>query len=458
MPRSALACALAAAAAAALAVAEQRIGLALSAALLLVLTAGALSARDRRAAAPEDHDDPAPVALRLLPGALAVGLALQPVLRDAGWVVAVSVAAALVAGAAACAPARSWPRVLGVAVAPARLVAGNVVVARTVRALLPDAAGGRARHGAPVARGVAAAAALLATFGGLFAAADPAFANVADDLLTYEWDPARALWRVALALLFLGAAGALARVSARRAAPQEPRAPWVPAHTELAIVLAALTALFAVFVGVQLRVLFGGAAYVGRTTGLGYGEYARQGFGTLLFACALTLALVGVAARREGRVVRALLGALCGLTLVVLVSAHLRLGLVEGAYGFTRARFAGHVVVLWLGAVFVLVIAAGAHRRLAAAAPRVVLPATLAALLVLALANPDGRIATSAVERFARTGELDVNALSQLSADALPAIARLPSAPENLVADSLRARLRRPDGPAGLNLARARAR
>ena len=59
--------------------------------------------------------------------------------------------------------------------------------------------------------------------------------------------------------------------------------------------------LFALFVAVQLRVLFGGAAYVQRTTGLGYGEYARQGFVQLLAVAALTLTVIGVAARRRDR-------------------------------------------------------------------------------------------------------------------------------------------------------------
>lgn len=443
MPRSALCCALAAAAVAGLAVAEQRVGLALTLALLLLLAAGALAAPSRP---------------RPLPTVLAVGLALQPALRDAAWVVSVDVAATLVAGAAAVAPAMAWTDLARVLRAPLRLLAGNVVIARALAALLPDAAGARVRHGAAIARGSAVAVLLLAVFGGLFAAADPAFAEVADDLFAYDVDPTGALWRATLAVLFAGAAGALVRASTARAQPDVGRSRWVPARTELVIVLGALAVLFAAFVGVQLRVLFGGAGYVRETTGLGYGEYARQGFGTLLLVCALTLALVAVATRRSERAVRGLLGALCLLTLIVIAGAHHRLGLVEGAYGFTPTRFAGHAVVFWLAALFVLVLGAGAHRRIAVVAPRIVAPATLGALLVLSLANPDGRIAASAVERFERTGELDEYALAKLSADALPALERLPVArrshPERIILEGLE----RPDGLAGSNLARSRAR
>ena len=96
------------------------------------------------------------------------------------------------------------------------------------------------------------------------------------------------------------------------------------------------------FVAVQLRVLFGGAGYVRATTGLGYGEYARHGFVELLLVASLTLAVIAVAAARSrDRVVRALLGVLCVLTLVVMASAQHRLDLVEDAYGATRVRYAG---------------------------------------------------------------------------------------------------------------------
>ena len=455
MPRSALLLTLAAACLAALAVAGQRVGLALSLTLLLVLAAAARAAGGGGggsiggSAAPSESRSPRPLLL-----ALGAGLALQPALRDASWVVVVDVAAALVAGAAALVPGAAWRDVRAALTAPLRLAAGSAVVARAARAGLPELAGARTRHGAAVLRGVVAAGIAVAAFGGLFAAADPAFAEVAGNLVTYDGNPAGPLTRLGLAVSVLVATGALARAAVPR--PAGP-ASWVPARTELLVVLGALAALFALWVGVQVLVLFGGAAYVQRTTGLGYGEYARQGFGALLAVAGLTLALVAVAARRRERPVRALLGVLCALTLVVLVSAHHRLALVEQAYGLTRPRFAGHVVVVWLGAVVLLVLAAGAHRRVASLAPRVVLPASLAALLVVSLANPDGRIAGSAVARFERTGQLDEDRIALLSADALPALERLPARFERDRA-ALRQRLARPDGLAGLNLARARAR
>ena len=439
---SALACAVAAAVLAAIAVAGERPGLGLTLALLLAIAAGLRAARR-------------PVSPIL--AALAVALALQPVLRDAGWVVAAAVGAALVAAAAAVGGAVAWPAVRRALVAPLRLDAGTVLAARAAARLLGS---GRPRGQLwPVLRGTGLALVLTATFGVLFATADSAFADVLGQTFPDDLDAADLLWRLVLGVVFLAVGGALARAGAPRQPGIGTRAARrVPGRTELVIALGALVALFATFVAVQLRVLFGGAAYVQATTGLGYGDYARQGFGLLLVVAALTLAVIAIAARRRDRTVRALLGALCVLTLVVLLSAHHRLDLVEQAYGFTRVRYAGHAVVAWLAALFALVLAAGASPALARRLPQLATTLSLAGVLAFSLSNPDGRIAERAVDRAASGRPLDTAYLAGLSADALPALEALPARQRALVVADLRARLRRPDGFGGLNVARARAR
>jgi hypothetical protein len=439
MPRSALTCALLAGVLAATAVAEQRVGLALSCCLLLCLAAGRLASEHRSSR---------------WTLALCAALALQPMVRDAGWVVAVSCVAALVGAAAAVAAPVSWSALAWNAAAPWRLVAGSALVVRSVAALRQD---GAARNARPVARGAALATLLTAAFGWLFAVADPAFAKLTGDAFAIDADPFVITWRVLLGVAFVAAAGALAR--AGRPLVQGPSpAPRVPGRVELRIGLGALVALFAVFVAVQVRVLFGGARYVQATTGLGYGEYARQGFVALLAVTALTLAVVAVAARRKDAVVRALLGVLCLLAGVVLASSYHRLVLVEDAYGLTRVRYGGHAIAIWLGAVLALVLAAGVRRSVARAAPRIAVALSLVAALAFSLSDPDRRIADRAVDRLAQKGAVDEWYLRSLSADALPALERLPPVARGGVLSEVRGRLKEPDGIAGFNWARARAR
>jgi hypothetical protein len=430
-----------AAALAGFAVADQRVGLALTVALLAMVGAGVAGAQR-------------PVSRVLL--VLAVALAVQPVLRDAGWVVALDVLAFLAVAAAALASPVTWRALAWALAAPWRLVRGGVWVARTALQVLPWPSGGLTTA---ALRGIAAAAVLLAAFGALFVTADSAFAQLAGDVVSVQADPADLIWRLVLALAFLTGAGALVRASAGVAEGPARRAPWAPGATETRIALGALVALFALFVAVQLRVLFGGPDYVRATTGLGFGDYARQGFVVLLLVAALTLAVIGVAARRSGdRGVRGLLGALCVLTLIVLASALHRLDLVIDAYGLTAVRYTGGAVIVWLAALFALVLIAGASRPVLVRAPRIVVIGSAALALVFSLSNPEGRIAQRAVDRQAATGTIDASYVSGLSADAIPALRRLPQPLRRRVLAGPLRRLERPDGVAGFNVARWLAR
>jgi hypothetical protein len=141
----------------------------------------------------------------------------------------------------------------------------------------------------------------------------------------------------------------------------------------------------------------------------------------------------------------------------VLASALKRLGLYEHAYGFTRLRLLAQAQLLWLGALFVAILVAGAARR-TAWLPRAVVALSVAAALAFGLADPDRSIAERNIDRYERTGELDVFYLGRLSADAAPALARLPAPLAQCAAQRLRDRLARPDGLAGANVGRTRAR
>ena len=183
---------------------------------------------------------------------------------------------------------------------------------------------------------------------------------------------------------------------------------------------------------VQLTVLFGGSEHVLRTAGLTYAEYARGGFWQLLAVSALTLLVIAGAARRAPRatradrlLVRVLLGTLTALSLVVVASALYRMQVYTDAYGATRLRLAVATVELWLGLLFVLVGVAVVRLR-ADWLPRLVLGTAVLALLGLALVNPDRVIAERNVDRYRQTGRLDVGYLAGLSADAVPALDRLP--------------------------------
>jgi hypothetical protein len=125
-------------------------------------------------------------------------------------------------------------------------------------------------------------------------------------------------------------------------------------------------------------------------------------------------------------------------------SALLRLQLSTDAYGLTRLRVAGIVLV---GVVLVLVLLAGV--RPGRWLPHAVVT-SLSTVLLLAVADPDARIASSALDRGARA---DLAYLSGLSADAAPVLDRLPEPARSCVLPA--ARRDRPCTSANLSRARA---
>ncbi len=296
-------------------------------------------------------------------------------------------------GVCCCRSLPGRPAGLGVA------VAGLAVVGIALACTRPRDPWRLACWAAAAALAVIPALRLLAVFVPLFITADAAFAQLVDDAFDLDFDLTAD--RLAVFALVAGLAVSLVLTGASRARPGRPVR--LLGRTEWLIALAALDALFAAFVALQLTTLFGGDRHVLQTAGLTYAEYAHQGFGQLMAAAALTLAVIALA-RRDSPVLTLLLGLLCALTLVVLASALKRLEIYEEAFGFA---------------------------------------------LTFALANPDARIAEHNIKRFEHTGEMDRAYLRHLSADAAPALIRggegHKTEPE-------------PDGILSANLGRARAR
>ncbi|MEJ3749438.1 DUF4173 domain-containing protein [Actinomycetes bacterium KLBMP 9797] len=384
-------------------------------------------------------------------------------LRAADWLFTLCVLTAAVTGALAVARARSAPAlVLAVAAVPAAALRALPWIAQGLSALAR-----RRRDGAPARIGAAAAVAalLVLVFGALFATADAAFAELVGRLLPDAEPPDSARG----AFLFgAGAAGVLTAAYLLAGPPDLSGVRTPPGKSlrrvEWALPLVAVNAVFAVFVAVQLAVWFGGAAHVLRTAGLTYAEYARKGFWQLLVVTALTLGVLALAARwapREGRadriLVRALLGALAALCLVVVASALYRMHTYEEAYGFTRLRVLVSICELWLGLVLAMVLVAVVRLR-ARWLPAAVTGSAVAALIGLAALNPDHFIAERNVARYADSGRIDAGYLSRLSADAAPALDRLPDPLRGCVLGEIAADLaNEPDGWREWNLGRERA-
>lgn len=283
--------------------------------------------------------------------------------------------------------------------------------------------GGRVRR---VALGVLLAAPFLVLFGALFSSADTVFANVLQNLFAFDLE---SVVSHGLQIAFWGAVtagylrwGMLARPAAWAFVDATPKLGIVPVATALGL----LNLLFLVFVIVQLRYFFGGAALVEETTGLTYSEYARRGFFELVTASALVLPVLHGAdhlVRGETpehlRTFRRLAGILLVLLTVVMASALERMRLYVGAYGLSEDRLYATAFMVYLLGVF----AWFAWTVLRGLPQRFAFGALIQGFVVLGglhVLNPDAFIIRTNLNRPAAERPFDAKYAVSLGADAVP--------------------------------------
>lgn len=191
-------------------------------------------------------------------------------------------------------------------------------------------------------------------------------------------------------------------------------------------VLCAVNLVYALFAVVQFSYLFGawdGVLPDGRT----YAEHARSGFFELVAVGVINFVLLAICltfshpkGQAQSRLQRWLLTALMAGTLVMLVSAFIRLGLYEKAYGYTLLRFMVHAFLIYMG----ILLAASLFRiwREGVSLVRLFIIISLAAWLVINHVGVDRQVAALNIARHEAGGELDAAYFRRLSHDAVPVL------------------------------------
>jgi hypothetical protein len=323
----------------------------------------------------------------------------------------------------------------------------------------------RTAQAAAVARGLAVGVPFVLLFGALFVAADAVFRHLLDSALPTSvprlWPQlliaAGVAWASSGLLRDLGAHREGARLLPGDALVAR-KPSFSLGATEIAVAIGALDLLFAVFVAVQARYLFGGRSVVVGHEHLTYAAYARHGFFELLAVSALVVPVVVLASTLvRNRIVSILSGVLVLLELVVAASALQRMHVYVDQYGLTELRVYAVGSILWLAAVLLWALATvvrGNARRFAVG----VVLAGFAATLVLNAVNPDAVIARTNLDR----PKVDPAYLAHLSDDAVPTlVARVPSIRDPTLRTNLAGALldRRFDGDLlGWNASRSAAR
>ena len=337
--------------------------------------------------------------------------------------------------------------------------------------------------GGRLLRGLAIAVPLLVVFAALFAAADGIFQAQLRNLVDVDWIGPDAVARATIAAiagwLFAGTL-ACAWIAHRRVAEASAEASAAETGrlgtTEALVVLIALDVMFLLFAALQAAYLFGGFDTFA-VSGMSYSDYARRGFFELIMAAFLAGAVIVVIDRLVGErslVYRIAAGLLAVLTGVIVLSAFIRLGLYQAAYGWTELRFYALAAIAWLAIAVVATLVAVLAKR-ARWLPQLVVGAGLVVAVVCNLVGPQAFVTEQNVQRaihpelIAAGGEtgLDLDYIGDLSgADSVPPLVaardQLSPADQAAVDSILRQQARelRRDSAAGWqswNLARQRA-
>ena len=298
----------------------------------------------------------------------------------------------------------------------------------------PQKKDGAARRVLPLLLGAAGALALLAVLVPVLASADALFAAATADLRAFvSLHFTDAVWKALLASVMTPFLFGLL-YSLRRPTPLKRTGAAARGGVDglgFAIVLAAVAALYLLFLGVQSAGLFGGAEYLAQK-GLSYAEWARSGFFQMVGVTVVNLTLLLAAvqwSRREGgawRAVRLLSALLTAESLLLLLSAAWRMTLYVDVYGLSFKR----CMTYWgmgMMAAFLLAAAWKVWRpdfRFC----RVVFPLALAGWLVINCVPVDYLVAKDQVDRYlsGESGVLDAEyLLYDLSYDTLSQLERL---------------------------------
>lgn len=197
---------------------------------------------------------------------------------------------------------------------------------------------------------------------------------------------------------------------------------------EIGVTLGLLNLLFFVFVLLQLRYFFGGAALVQASGGMTFAEYYRRGFFELVTVAALVLPILLAAhwlLRKDNpaneRIFRVLAATQILLLFVIMVSAVRRMLLYQSEYGLTELRLYTTAFMAWLALVFVWFVATVLRGR----RNQFAFGALIAGFLIvgtLHVINPDAMIVRVNVAHAQNGRGFDAYYAASLSADAMPAL------------------------------------
>lgn len=197
----------------------------------------------------------------------------------------------------------------------------------------------------------------------------------------------------------------------------------------LLTILILINAIYAIFSIIQFAYLFGGSSFV-LPSSYTYAEYARRGFFELIVVSIINFGILifGITfvkkdSKRIFVAIRTFLTFLGIFTFILLISAFYRMLVYEQAYGFTYLRIFVQTFMIMLFFLFVINIIYIWYPKLPIIKSYFII--SLAIYIIMNFANVDIMVAKNNINRYFKTGQIDVVYLKGLSYDAIPEMQKL---------------------------------
>ena len=194
-------------------------------------------------------------------------------------------------------------------------------------------------------------------------------------------------------------------------------------------ILISVNIVYAFFTLIQFTYLFGSANYA-LPANVTYAEYARRGFFELILVTLINLTILLCSVnltKKLNKVMDTFMNSLNSLlvlcTLVMLISAHLRMSLYEEIFGYTYLRVLTHAFMVFIFALLLVTLVKIWYDKIPLL--KAYIPIALTAYVVVNFINIDQMIARNNLERYHNKGLIDVAYLSGLSNDATPVLVQL---------------------------------
>jgi hypothetical protein len=204
-------------------------------------------------------------------------------------------------------------------------------------------------------------------------------------------------------------------------------------------VLASVDIVYLLFTFIQFSYLFG-SLNLYLPMGYTYAEYARRGFFELVVVTVINLIILLGAlnftkipgktsikasekASTSNKAINLLDSILVCCTLVILFSAHFRMSMYENVYGYTYLRLLTHAFMLFIFVLLLIALIKVWYSRLILLKWYVI--TAVVAYTLINFANVNAVIAKNNIDRYHKTGKIDVDYLTSLSYEAVPYISEL---------------------------------